>query len=303
MPVVLDDLGKNNYVKLLAKQCKNKLQVQYKGKLHYRITTYSEGDYKKVYESLKQDIKKFYTFPQKGSEFIKIVAAGIPPYVTSDEIYQGLIIEFCRIEKAIQMTKTNVLGEKIKLPVFVLFFHHEQDMARIRNKKHLAGYAVKWDKYRSNGNITQCYNCQNFGHTSSYCNLQNRCVKCTKPHEAFSCPKTRAEPAQCINCLGNHPANFKSCPKLLEIKARREQLKIKARQNVYFPAPAPLPLTRKFNAVLQHGEFPALPERMTNTLPLPQNPVPSPHPQQQAALDQETGTQPQANNFNLSGIV
>lgn len=77
---------------------------------------------------------------------------------------------------------------------------------------------IRYERMRSNG-ITQCHNCQQFGHVASNCFRDFRCVKCHLTHAQGKCPTdiltdettTRPTPG-CVNCgkIG-HPANFRGC--------------------------------------------------------------------------------------------
>lgn len=65
------------------------------------------------------------------------------------------------------------------------------------------------------------------------CNLEYRCVKCNVPHNPGECPRTGTTDAQpyCVNCKQfGHPASYRGCPKLAEIKRsieiRKEQIQV-----------------------------------------------------------------------------
>ncbi|KAF7283939.1 hypothetical protein GWI33_022766 [Rhynchophorus ferrugineus] len=60
--------------------------------------------------------------------------------------------------------------------------------------------------------IPQCTRCQAHGHTKTYCRKSYRCVKCAGEHKTGDCTrKVRDEKVKCVNCNGNHPANYKGC--------------------------------------------------------------------------------------------
>ena len=54
--------------------------------------------------------------------------------------------------------------------------------------------------------VLRCYNCQQFGHGTKFCNNLDVCVQCSKHHtgDCFSDPL-------CVNCKKAHPASSKSC--------------------------------------------------------------------------------------------
>ena len=41
-------------------------------------------------------------------------------------------------------------------------------------------------------------------------------MKCDKPHATKECTKPPGAPPKCVNCSGDHPANFTGCPKYLQ---------------------------------------------------------------------------------------
>ncbi|GFQ77602.1 nucleic-acid-binding protein from transposon X-element [Trichonephila clavata] len=75
--------------------------------------------------------------------------------------------------------------------------------------------SITWDSFRRRPEATQCYNCNYFHHSSQYCDIKTRCLKCTQEHWTSDCPiKERIEKPECINCkTKGHMANSKQCPK------------------------------------------------------------------------------------------
>jgi len=70
-------------------------------------------------------------------------------------------------------------------------------------------------KYKNSRPIQQCYNCQAFGHSSTFCGKTPKCVKCELTHATRDCTKPIGTPPKCTNCEGPHPANFTGCPRYL----------------------------------------------------------------------------------------
>lgn len=81
--------------------------------------------------------------------------------------------------------------------------------------------------------MSQCRNCQRFGHVANNCSMNYRCVKCLNNHKPGECQNTKniensenITPPACIACnqIG-HPANYKGCPKRKELETRyREKI-------------------------------------------------------------------------------
>ena len=66
------------------------------------------------------------------------------------------------------------------------------------------------------GNPWQCYRCQGFGHNAAHCRYKPRCLICAGPHQLKDCDKksagSRVANIKCINCKGDHTANYGGCP-------------------------------------------------------------------------------------------
>ena len=69
---------------------------------------------------------------------------------------------------------------------------------------------------------TQCYVCQEYGHTQKDCTNQVKCLKCSGNHRRDACPNP--ENLRCANCSEVHPANDRSCQAYIrEIRRLRSQ--------------------------------------------------------------------------------
>lgn len=76
---------------------------------------------------------------------------------------------------------------------------------------------------RLSRNITgplQCFHCQQFGHKAQFCSLQEKCVKCAGSHNTEDCKKPPTTPPKCVNCQGEHPANYRQCPNAENYRTR-----------------------------------------------------------------------------------
>lgn len=65
-----------------------------------------------------------------------------------------------------------------------------------------------------------CKNCQTFGHSQANCGRRPRCVRCLESHHYSQCDKPKHNNVpKCVNCSGEHTANYKGC------KAYKEAVK------------------------------------------------------------------------------
>jgi hypothetical protein len=92
----------------------------------------------------------------------------------------------------------------------------------------IAQLEVKWEKFDTGRKpLTQCRNCQRWGHAQGNCGFPFRCVCCSGDHKKGACPRQTFEyqqkiliPPYCVNCKGGHSANYKHCPVYLEYSAK-----------------------------------------------------------------------------------
>jgi hypothetical protein len=106
--------------------------------------------------------------------------------------------------------------------------------------EHLQQCRISFEPPKPKRTIAQCANCQRYGHTKNYCNLQSRCVKCADAHSTHLCPrKDRSKDVKCVLCGGNHPANYKGCQVYKELQLKTYP---PLRPKPYLP-PAPIART------------------------------------------------------------
>jgi hypothetical protein len=78
-------------------------------------------------------------------------------------------------------------------------------------------------------NPLRCFKCQKFGHHRTACKRDAICAKCGLPdHGENPC----SSPAHCVNCNGDHPAFFTTCPTWI---TEKEICKIKSTLNLSYP--------------------------------------------------------------------
>lgn len=178
----------------------------------------SKEDFEKAQEYLLRNKYNFYTFPFGKPKIMKVVLKGLPNETTSEDILTELRTLDYPIESVRQLKKrvqdeTTSLMKWVTMPLWVVTSYQIEDKPDIRQLHGLCHLRVEIEDYTTRQGPIQCYRCQGFGHKSQSCHVQPRCVKCGENHQSNTCTKSTHLPAKCANCLGDHPANFKQCPK------------------------------------------------------------------------------------------
>lgn len=131
-----------------------------------------------------------------------------------------------------------------------------------KNVRSIFKTQVKWDFARRQRNkLTQCYNCQMFGHGEKNCHIKTYCAICAETHETSACKSSNIK---CANCNGTHKASDPSCMSRQSFYQVRERLATKNKIQ---------PLTKiveHHSFVANMTDFPALkPRRQTSVSVVP----------------------------------
>lgn len=239
----------HHVLKTIKSNIKKDLSIQYISKNHLRVNTYTTTDNEYLLKYLRDNKYNFFTHGDKKETNKKIVLRGIDPNIDIEDIKEDLQNKEINVSKIIQMSKKVEGNISYKLPIYIVVLTPQQDIGKVTEVRHILGYIVKWEKLHASERLLQCYNCQNFGHAARYCNLKYRCVKCKEDHEPGKCSKSKEEKPQCVNCGNLHPANYRNCPFLIELrnKIRNKPLN----QNKAVDAPPPPKQTKSYSELLK----------------------------------------------------
>jgi hypothetical protein len=162
--------------------------------------------------------KQFHTFSLEAEKVTKSVVRGLPTGIPVEDIKEDLKAQ------GFEPTKVVAMATKEPRPTspYLLFFPHGTDASGLKRIRCVLNVKITIDKYKKSGtSVTQCFRCQDYGHSQRNCNRLPRCVKCTLDHATSECPKKdRTTPAKCVGCGGEHPANFKGCPRRTEYQSK-----------------------------------------------------------------------------------
>ncbi|KHJ32722.1 putative zinc finger cchc-type protein [Erysiphe necator] len=128
-----------------------------------------------------------------------------------------LYIQGITIRKAAWLKKIRQPGQKTS-SLIVWFDRAEQ--ADIAIKKGIVWkFELKATEiFRSGFRLTQCFNCQKYGHVAKVCSAAPKCGSCAGEHNTRICPGK--QDVRCINCARKHKAWDQICPVRIAAKAK-----------------------------------------------------------------------------------
>lgn len=118
---------------------------------------------------------------------------------------------------------TNVLHKISKSPLPLFFVDlepsdHSNDIFKLFSLLHTK---IKVEEPYRPKVISQCLNCQDYGHTRAYCVYPSRWVRCRAFYPSSECTKIHDTAAKCALCSGNHPANYRGCSVYKKLQRRK----------------------------------------------------------------------------------
>lgn len=235
-PIYLREKNSNDLIKLL---------VGLVGENNFYVTNIKRGNifetkvqvsyesaYRKTVSELEKLKKNFYTYQLKNAKGLQVVIKGIDSYVDPEEVKTSL----CSIGFKVKSVSNIRNRERNPQPLFRVELEHG-DLKLKKNETHPI-YDLKYFMHRrvtveaphKRSGPVQCLNCQEYGHTKTYCKLPSVCVVCGELHATTKCdkPKDDSRVKKCSNCGGNHTANYKGCPVFDLVKRTSKQKTVSA---------------------------------------------------------------------------
>jgi hypothetical protein len=223
-------------------QLQKKLRSLVKGKFHFRtrkngttFVTRETGDFSAIKAYFTSKNLSFFTFFPKSQQPVKAVLRHLPSVTPAENISEALTelgFDAVSVKQMYSARRTKEEGSQPKiLPLFLITLPRTKKSLEIFKLTGLCHIAVKVEAYRNRNGLTQCYNCQKFGHVWSNCSQPPRCMLSGGGHLHNDCPEkenTSSTPS-CCNCnLADgekpHPSNYRGCSLAKEeIRRRRSQ--------------------------------------------------------------------------------
>lgn len=186
-----------------------------------RVNLTSSEDYRKITKFYSENNIKYHTYknPADHVNQLSVILRNIPISITEDEINTELTKLGYPVIKVARLYNK----EKFPIPICAVELTKTNNATEIFNLTRLGYCVIIVEPRRKSRDVPQCRRCQRYGHTKNYCQLEPRCIKCTKNHMYTECPKKENEKPQCVNCGGEHPANYKGCSYYAKISNNTKQ--------------------------------------------------------------------------------
>lgn len=173
-----------------------------------KIQSINSDTYRSIIKYLKESKAEYHTFQPYEDKSFRIVVRNLHPSTPTTEI--GIAIQ--EIGYTVRNV-TNVLHKitKSNLPIFFVDLEPAEINKDIFHINTLLNTKIKIEEPYKRRDIIQCINCQEYGHSKTYCAYPSRCVRCNSNHPTSACTKTKDQPPVCVLCGGNHTANYRGC--------------------------------------------------------------------------------------------
>lgn len=214
---------------------------------HTKVQANTPDGYRQIIHFLTaQKNAQFHTYQPQDEKPFRVVLRNLHPSTSCEEIKSALenfnlsILQVVNIKQRLT---------KIALPLFFVDLAKDENCKTIFDITSILHTKIKVEEPHKRRELVQCQNCQDYGHTRSYCNYNSRCVRCGKNHESSSCDKPNDAPPTCALCQGSHPANYRGCQVHKQLqKSRKPTLKFSPQNvipthqgNPLATSPAPFP--------------------------------------------------------------
>ncbi|KAL4105354.1 hypothetical protein QTP88_020597 [Uroleucon formosanum] len=183
-----------------------------------KIQTTNPSAYRALIQFLKTEKAEYHTYQLNEDKPLRVVIRNLhssTPLTLIKEELEGRCFEVRQV--------TNVLHKvnKNPLPLFFIDLEPTLQSNEIFQLSSLLHCKIKVEEPYKPKQISQCFNCQQYGHTRGYCGYHPRCVRCGADHQSSACPNSRDVPPKCVHCSQNHPANYKGCSIYKELQRRK----------------------------------------------------------------------------------
>lgn len=173
-----------------------------------RLTIKTVDSYRKVIRHFDERMIKYHTFQLKTERAFRAVIKGLHHSTNVSDI-KAMLLNFGHQVRSVRNIVSRVT--KAPLPMFYIDLDPSANNNDIFNIRSFDNAIIQIEAPKKFDDIVQCFRCQAFGHTKTYCKREFRCVKCGLNHPTGECKKAPDTPPKCVHCLNTHTANYKGC--------------------------------------------------------------------------------------------
>jgi hypothetical protein len=161
------------------------------------------------------------------------------------------------------------LGKTYRSKNSIKAYVHDKEKLKFLMENHLKILCTKYKivEFKAPITVMQCYRCQAFGHMTTDCKNDQKCLRCGQNHRHIEC---KAEKLLCANCGGEHTSNNSICERYQAIlvtkmekieksrilRSQKSRAKAIVSQRLGTPSARPTFSSTKFN-------WPSLPTQQT----------------------------------------
>jgi hypothetical protein len=197
-----------------------------------RVITKSMTDFEAVKSYFSTHNLAYYSFFPKSQKPIKAVLRHLPSNTPAEDISEGLVTLGFDIISVKQMTichRSPSEGTSSRnLPLYLITLPRTAKSQETFKLQCVCHISIRVEAYRAQSGLTQCHNCQQFGHVWANCRQPPHCMWCGGGHLHKECPeKNTSSTPVCCNCQlvegeKPHPANYCGCRHVKETLQRKK---------------------------------------------------------------------------------
>lgn len=256
-----------------------------------KIIVQSSDDFRNFVNFLDNKHVEYFTYQLPVDKNLDVVIRHVPIDFSIDEVKAELV----KLGYSVQRVHRLQNRSKQAIPVVQAALLKNSSISKeIFGLRFLFNCSIVVEPKRRSYTMLQCTNCQQYGHTKTYCKIKPRCVKCSGSHSTKDCMKNYDDPCVCVNCGKNHTANFRGCSYYQELKQRfgpkpvQPNTRPAHRRRIHNPPPpdpstfpplrSPAPTSNQQSMALDHAYSQSLPQ--TSSLSAPHSSQYVPHSSQ-----------------------
>ena len=141
-----------------------------------------------------------------------LAVKGVPTNISEADFLDFLNLNKISYAKAERLKSTK---DGRVLPIFKLEISDPAKAEALISQNlmcNVTGIVYQLEEFRRPISVTQCFNCQSFGHSAKNCRSKQKCLICGESHSHKGCPNREAKKAKCANCSGPDVASYRGCP-------------------------------------------------------------------------------------------